>query len=189
LVGSTPLALLAAQRYVRWLYKSTYVVPEFVNSEMQEQINDIDTDDFSPEELMSGMPSNEWSGSTPPHPTHLTRRRRTQRLASAIARECRTKFAFVAKSEADVLVAHKWIYDRVSALKDIRTTDVNLIVPLAVKLAFIPSVDDIVREMYAAPHVDRMQLAAATWVQRRSWTQWMVGHNNARLEVERLSRD
>jgi len=187
--GLTLVLILAAPRCVRWLNKSTFVVPEFANSEMQEQIKEIDENEFSPEEIVTGLSSHEWDGLTPPHPSHTSRRRRNQRLACSVSRECRTKFAFVGKSEADVLVAHKWIYDRVSALKDIRTTDVNRVVPLAVKLAFIPSVEDIIREMNTTPHVNRMKLESATWVQRRTWVQWLTGQSDAQLSIERLRRD
>lgn len=141
-------------------------------------LSDVDEDLFTPQELLCPMDVAEWNeGSSPPSPTHYTRTRRCYRIAAAASRECRAKFAFRSRTEANELVAHKWMYDYVVSLRDMRRTDAHVILPIALQLVFVPASYEIeASQIQFVPAVQRrIALMSATWAVERSWYEWLTG--------------
>jgi hypothetical protein len=69
----------------------------------------------------------------------LSRGVKTRQIAAFAALGCRARFGFRIRSEANEMVARKWLFDHISSLKDMRLSDVPLIMPLALELCFVPS--------------------------------------------------
>jgi len=66
-------------------------------------------------------------------------RRQINTLAIALGTECRSKFMFANSSEANRLVAHKWIYDHLIKVKAVRKSDHMAIISVATTVALCPT--------------------------------------------------
>jgi len=105
----------------------------------------------------------------------LSRRRKAHIVASHMSREVRAKFGFKVKSEANELVAHKYIYDHISLMTDMRRADVASIVPLAVMLSFIPSSIELESKQMevSQPFEERRRQFATAWHDGWSIYRWL----------------
>lgn len=77
---------------------------------------------------------------------HLPRRTRSEKIAAAVARQCRAKFCLDEHSEqsyATRRTVHKWMYDKVSNLRDMREADIPQIMEIAMVVVFIPSTNEV----------------------------------------------
>ena len=185
--GCTSVVSVGSIPIVRWWFKPSSVIPLNVQSSMAGVLADLNDGDNNVDEIVETYQQGV-AGSTPPNASRRARKRLSQRLAVSVARECRTKFRFTNQSEANVLVAHKWIHDRVIALPDIRTTDVATVVPLAVKLAFIASVTEVQINMVTDAELAQVQYAQRDWHSEWTLRKWLLGYPNrgpARQPVDR----
>lgn len=103
---------------------------------------------------------------------HQPRRTRSEKIASAVARQCRAKFCLDEYSEesyATRRTVHKWMYDKVSNLRDMREADIPMVMEIAMVLVFIPSVNEtFMRGAEQASSVRfRKALLAGPW-----WSGW-----------------
>jgi len=90
---------------------------------------------------------------------------RTQIIAAAVSRDCRTKFGFVYETEANRMVARKWMYDLIIASPDMRKVDASRILNLALILVFIPDAVEV--------ECQQMKVAAAKIQRQREYaTKW-----------------
>jgi len=94
-------------------------------------IETIDSHQFSSEEIASSSKD-----------VRSCRVRRHQ-LACSIGVECRAKFGFRSRSEANEIIARKWIYDSLTLLADMRKADIPHIMPYALEVAFTPSIHEL----------------------------------------------
>jgi len=94
-------------------------------------IDTIDSHQFSSEEIASMNKD-----------VRSCRVRRHQ-LACSIGVECRAKFGFRVRSEANEIIARKWIYDSLVLLVDMRKADIPHIMPYALEVAFTPSIHEL----------------------------------------------
>jgi len=79
---------------------------------------------------------------------------RVRKLAAAVGSECRTHYGFRERSEANELVARKYMRDRLKSIKDMRHADINLVIPAALSVCFIPSRAEVdAAEVYATSEV------------------------------------
>jgi len=114
-------------------------------------INDIDVHNNAVEDLAGAK-----------HPSRMVR---VRLIAAAASRDCRARFLFMSRTEANMLVAHKWLHDYISALKDMRKADVPLIVPVALELCFVPSASELVANQirFTDEVQHRLKLYNQTW--------------------------
>jgi hypothetical protein len=68
---------------------------------------------------------------------------RRHQLACSIGVECRAKFGFRVRNEANEIIARKWIHDQLHLLADMRKADIPHIIPYGLEVAFTPSIHEI----------------------------------------------
>jgi len=96
---------------------------------------------------------------------------RIRKIAALAALACRAKFGFKFRTESNEMVARKWIHDHVSSLKDMRRSDIPMIMPFAIELCFIPSKAELEAKAMWQTAVARNRVAA---LEATFWD-WGVG--------------
>jgi hypothetical protein len=155
-----PLVVIPGARYVSRLFWRDHVSTK-IHSFGESLINEIDTSIETLEEIVPK--------------THKKRLIKVRKLAAAVASECRTHYGFRSRTEANELVARKFIRDRLNSVEDLRKADIPLIMPFAINLCFIPSQSEIVAEEMMASNVVQQRLRAGR-AQHWDWRWTWFGH-------------
>jgi len=100
-------------------------VGESAKLHAEETVNIVDESEETVQEALLHLPDN--------------RCNRIRRIAALAALACRARFGFKRRSEANELVARKWIHDHVQSFKDMRRSDIPMVMPFAIELCFVPS--------------------------------------------------
>jgi hypothetical protein len=69
----------------------------------------------------------------------INRCNRIRKIAALAALDCRARFGFKTRTESNEMVARKWIHDHVHSLKDMRRSDIPMVLPFALEYCFVPS--------------------------------------------------
>ena len=106
-------------------------------------------------------------------PISWPRPRRALAIASSVSREARAKFLLMQEpfTRAMNLVVHKWMYDRVMSLKDIRKADVPNIMSYAMELVWLADQGEIVIRRLTATREAAERRSAG----RAAWWDWSGG--------------
>ncbi len=101
----------------------------------------------------------------------LPKQKRCEIIAATVARQCRAKFClneYSEESRATELTVHKWMYDKIAALPDMREADIPLIMEIAMVVVFIPSANEIAMRKARQSHWVR----GTKYLFAGPWTSW-----------------
>jgi len=135
-----------------WSYYTRNLITRAARDNMAQAIRNIDSDDLSVETSIAATRT--WGSGV-----------RTQMIAAAVSRDCRTQFGFASETEANKLVARKWIHDAIMANPDMRRCDASRIMGLAMILVFVPDAAEVEREQMkvAYSRIKRDREYATKW--------------------------
>lgn len=96
--------------------------------------------------------------------------KRTTIIAASLAIECRCKFDITEETPAVRAVAHKWMWDQLyrEVYPDLRKTDRPGIIRVAMVLVFLPTVEELHINQFAATR----RIVRRSADRRRRWWDW-----------------
>lgn len=161
---------------IRSLFKN--LVPQGARVNARSVVDDIDDSEYTLDSYLS-LDNDDKEESNPPPYTPRNRMKRIRKIAALASLHCRTKFGFKSRTEANELVARKFMHDYVTSLSDMRLADVPLVMPYALELCFVPSRAELDAKMMMQTSIIRDRQAAL----HRNFWDWSFGWFNDQPET------
>lgn len=160
LVGLLCLAAYVFYRFLRWVFAWFLVGAEIRAGDL---ISDFDS---AEEDLCEIFTDRVHPEGTPVVMRKIrVRAHRLKKMAFSVANDAYFQFGYREASEANKLITRKFMRDALSGLKDLRRSDANQVIDMALPLSFLPSrtMKDMAIIVNTDTFLDRQSLESVGW--------------------------